>query len=52
MGAFVVEAYGLKYLIDENARFIVEETYEPFMKDVVKLAPGNVFVDVGAHVGK
>jgi FkbM family methyltransferase len=52
MGASVVEAYGLKYLIDENARFIVEETYEPFMKDMVKLAPGNVFVDVGAHVGK
>ena len=48
----IVEAYGLKYVVDKNAKFIVEESYEPFMKDLVKLKPGNVFVDVGAHVGK
>lgn len=52
MGVLTVEAYGLKYVVDKNAKFIVEEGYEPYMKDVVKLKPGNVFVDVGAHVGK
>jgi len=48
----IIEAYGLKYVVDKNAKFIVEESYETFMKDLVKLKPGNVFVDVGAHVGK
>ena len=48
----VVEAYGLKYVVDRGPRFIVEESYEPFMKDFVKLKLGDVFVDVGAHVGK
>jgi FkbM family methyltransferase len=52
MKTLIMEAYGLKYAVDENAGFIVEEAYEPFMKDVVKLRPGDVFVDVGAHVGK
>lgn len=52
MGAMTVEAYGLKYVVDKNAKFIVEEGYEPYIKDVVKLKPGDVFVDVGAHVGK
>ena len=52
MEAVTVEAYSLKFVVDENAKFIVEEDYEPFMKDVVKLRPGAVFVDVGAHVGK
>jgi len=47
-----IEAYGLKFAVDENARFIVEEGYESFLKDVVKLELGDVFVDVGAHVGK
>jgi len=42
----------LKFIVDENASFIVEEGYEPFLKDVVKLELGDVFVDVGAHVGK
>jgi len=27
-----IEAYGLKFAVDENARFIVEEGYEPFLK--------------------
>ena len=48
----IVEAYGLKYVVDRGSKFIVEESYEPFMKDLVKLKPGDVFVDVGAHVGK
>jgi len=48
----IVEAYGLKYVVDRGSKFIVEESYEPFMKDVVKLKLGDVFVDVGAHVGK
>lgn len=48
----IVQAYGLKYVVDENAKFIVEESYESFMKNLVKLKPGNIFVDVGAHVGK
>jgi FkbM family methyltransferase len=48
----IVEAHDLKCVVDENARFIVKEAYEPFMKDVVKLRQGDVFVDVGAHVGK
>jgi len=48
----IVEAYGLKYVVDRGSRFIVEESYEPFMKDLVKLKLGDVFVDVGAHVGK
>jgi FkbM family methyltransferase len=52
MDAITVEAYGSRYLVDNSARFIVEESYEPYMKDVVKVAPGNVFVDIGAHVGK
>lgn len=52
MRVLTVEAYGLKFVVDENARFIVEEGYEPFLKDVVKLLVGDVFVDVGAHVGK
>jgi FkbM family methyltransferase len=52
MEAVTVEAYGLKFVVDENARFIVEEDYEPFMRDVVKLRSEDVFVDVGAHVGK
>lgn len=52
MRVLIVEAYGLKFVVDENARFIVEEDYEPFLKDVVKLRLGDVFVDVGAHVGK
>jgi predicted RNA methylase len=47
-----IKAYDLKYLVDENAAFIVEEAYEPFMKDVVKLRLGDAFVDVGARVGK
>jgi FkbM family methyltransferase len=52
MKTLIMEAYGLKYAVDEKAGFIVEEAYEPFMKDAVKLRPGDVFVDVGAHVGK
>lgn len=48
----IVEAYGLKYVIDRGSKFIVEESYEPFMRDLVKLKLGDVFVDVGAHVGK
>jgi FkbM family methyltransferase len=49
----IVDAFGLKYVVDRNASFIVEEAYEPFMKDVLKrLGEGDVFVDVGAHVGK
>lgn len=49
----IVEAFGLKYVVDKNASFIVEETYEPFMKDVLEqLNAGDVFVDAGAHVGK
>jgi len=48
----IVEAYGLKYVVDRGSRFIVEESYEPFMKDLVNLKLGDVFVDVGAHVGK
>jgi FkbM family methyltransferase len=52
MKVLTIEAYGLKFAVDENARFIVEEAYEPFLKDVVKLAKGDVLVDVGAHVGK
>jgi FkbM family methyltransferase len=52
MGVSMVKAYGLKFIVDENASFIVKEDYEPFLKDVVKLKLGDVFVDVGAHVGK
>jgi FkbM family methyltransferase len=48
----VVQAYGLRYVVDEGSKFIVEESYEPFMKDLVKLDSGDVFIDVGAHVGK
>ncbi|MEM2972256.1 MAG: FkbM family methyltransferase [Candidatus Bathyarchaeia archaeon] len=48
----IVKAFCLKYIIDKPSKFIVEESYEPFMKDVVKLKLGDVFVDVGAHVGK
>lgn len=52
MRTLIIKAYDLKYVVDEKAKFIVEEAYEPFMKDVVKLRPGDAFVDVGAHVGK
>lgn len=52
MEDLIVRAYGLKYVVDENAKFVVQETWEPFMKDIVKLEHGAVFVDVGAHVGK
>jgi len=52
METVIVEAYGLKYVVDRATKFIVEESYEPYMKDVVKLKHGYVFVDVGAHVGK
>lgn len=48
----VIESYGLKYVVDRGSKFIVEESYESFMKDLVKLNFGDVFVDVGAHVGK
>ncbi|RLI43611.1 hypothetical protein DRO59_00440 [Candidatus Bathyarchaeota archaeon] len=48
----IVKAYGLKYVVDKGSKFIVEESYEPFMRRVVKLQAGDVFVDVGAHVGK
>jgi hypothetical protein len=41
-GVLKVKAYGLKFIVDENASFIVEEGYEPFLKDVVKLRLGNV----------
>jgi hypothetical protein len=39
MRALIIKAYDLNYVVDENARFIVEEAYEPLMKDVVKLRP-------------
>jgi FkbM family methyltransferase len=52
MEVLIVDAYGLKYFVDKNDKFIVEEKYEPYMKDVLKLGRGDVFVDVGAHVGK
>jgi len=39
-------------VVDEGSKFIVEESYEPFMKDLVKLDSGDVFIDVGAHVWK
>lgn len=48
----IVEAYGIKYVVDKRSRFIVEESYEPFMRDLIKLKLGDVFVDVGGHVGK
>jgi FkbM family methyltransferase len=51
--SMIVDAFGLKHVVDKSASFIVEEAYEPFMKDVLKrLDKGDVFVDVGAHVGK
>ena len=52
METAIVEAYGLKYVVNGGAKFIVEESYEPYMKDAVKLKAGDVFVDAGAHVGK
>jgi FkbM family methyltransferase len=52
MEVLIVDAYGLKYFVDKNDKFIVEEKYEPYMKDVLKLGRRDVFVDVGAHVGK
>lgn len=52
METVIVEAFGSKYVVDKTSKFIVEESYEPYMKDVVKLKLGDVFVDVGAHVGK
>jgi FkbM family methyltransferase len=52
MEAVTIEAYGLKYVVDRNSKFIVKESYELYMKDVIKLKSGNVFVDIGAHAGK
>jgi FkbM family methyltransferase len=52
MKVFIVDAYGLKYFVDKKDKFVVEEKYEPYMKDVLKLGQGDIFVDVGAHVGK
>lgn len=51
MNEVVVQAYGLRYVVDEGSKFIVEESYEPFMKDLVKLDSGDVFIDVVLMLG-
>jgi hypothetical protein len=33
----VVQACGLRYVVDEGSKFIVEESYEPFTKDLPSL---------------
>jgi FkbM family methyltransferase len=48
----IVEAYGIKYVVDAPSAGILNASYEPYITHTVKLPRDGVFVDVGAHVGK
>ena len=44
---------GLKFnLIDDESFKIVTPDFEPWMFDYLKPKSGDVFLDIGAHVGK
>lgn len=49
----VVEAYGIRYVVDSPSAWILGAGYEPYMPAVLNNLPRNgVFLDIGAHVGK
>lgn len=51
-GTVIVEAYGIKYVVNAVDAWVLSVGWESYMASTVKLPPDGVFVDVGAHVGK
>jgi FkbM family methyltransferase len=48
-----VRVNGIKYLlVDEQSLFILAPTYETWIKNYLRPKEGEVFLDVGAHIGK
>jgi len=52
MSICIVEAYGIKFVVDPSTALLLNANYEPYLRNTVKLPKDGVFIDVGAHVGK
>lgn len=48
-----IETKGLKYaLVDEDSLYFFTPVFEPWMENYLKPKRGDIFLDVGAHIGR